>query len=88
MSSRILITPIEIEVDGAKCTILEVTSREWIDKRVIFTVSVYCEYGGRRSQIFQLDVTSNDELINKLRVEVAKMKLAILLGYDHLFSKQ
>jgi hypothetical protein len=87
MSSRILITPVEVEVEGAKCTILEVTSREWIDKKTYYTASVYCEYAGKRSQIFQLDVTSNEELINKLRVEVAKMKLAILLGYDHLFSK-
>jgi hypothetical protein len=87
MSSRVIVTPVDIEVDGARCTIVEITSREWIDKRIIYTVSVYCEYAGRRSQIFHLDVTSNEELINKLRVEVAKMKIAIASGYDHLFRQ-
>ncbi len=87
MSTRVVVAPIEVDVDGAKCTILEITSHEWIDGSTRYVVSAYCEYKGLRSKVFQLDVASNKELINKLRIEVAKMKLDTVLGYDHLYTK-
>ena len=38
------------------------------------------EWKGKRSQTFDLDVTSNEELIAKLKTEIAKFKLMIMTG--------
>jgi len=67
-------------VDGAKVTILEITSHKWIDGSTHYIVSCQVEYGSYKSQIFQLDVKSNDELMAKLKAEVAKLKLMIYAG--------
>jgi len=73
--SKILVPPVVTEIDGAKVYILEVTGRDWIDGKRHFIVSVQVEWNGKRSQVFQLDVTSNDELVAKLKAEIAKFKL-------------
>jgi hypothetical protein len=81
---RVVVPPLDVDVDGVTCTILEVSRHEWVDGREHYIVSVVCRYDGRRTNVFQLDVTSNDELLAKLRVEVAKLKIAGLLGYAPL----
>jgi len=75
------IPPIELELLQAKVTIVEVHKYEtpWSGARYI--VSCQVEYGGYRSQLFQLDVKDNEELERKLMVEIAKMKLHVATGY-------
>lgn len=82
---RVIIPPLEVDVEGVKCTILEVTEHEWLDNKKHYIVSVFCRYKGYRSHVFQLDVTSNKELVQKLKVEAAKMRLLILTGQTHVF---
>lgn len=84
---RIIIPPVIAEVDGARVHILEITENEWVDGKKHFIVTVFVEWNGYRSGVFDLDVTSNAELLAKLRVEIAKMKLQVMMGYDKLYSK-
>ena len=85
--SKVIVPPVVVEIDGAKVYILEVTPHNWIDKKKHYIVSCLVEWNGWRSHVFQLDVTSNRELKAKLKTEIAKMKLAILSGNTHFFTK-
>jgi len=86
--TRVVVPPITAEIDGARVHILEVTEHEWVDKRKHYIVTCFIELGGYRSGVFSLDVTSNEELKEKLRIEIAKMKLMLMAGRTELFSKQ
>jgi len=84
---RVIVGPVTIELDDAKVNIIEVVPHSWVDGKKHYVVSCTVEWGGYRSQIFTLDVTSNKELEAKLRTEIAKMKLMILSGRTDLFVK-
>ncbi len=81
---RVVVPPLDVDVDGVTCTILEASRHEWIDGSEHYMVSVVCMYDGKKSNVFQLDVRNNEELIAKLRLEVAKLKIASRLGYAHI----
>jgi len=85
--SRIIVPPVAIRIDDAWVYIIEVVPHDWIDGKKHYLVSCYVEWGGYRSQVFTLDVTSNKELEYKLRTEIAKMKLMIMSGKTELFKK-
>jgi len=78
--SRILLPPFPSQIDGATVYILEVTARKWLDGQTHYLVSVMVEWNGKRSQVFSLDVTSNEELIAKLKAEIAKFKSLFYSG--------
>jgi len=77
---KVIVPPAVVELDGAKVYIVETSKREWLDKRTHYLVSCFVEWRGKRSKVFNLDVTSNKELIEKLRAEIAKFKLMVLNG--------
>ena len=82
-----IIGPITFDLDDAKVTIIEVSKYTTLDNKTRYIVSMQVEYGGYLSPIFQLDVANNDELISKLRTEIAKMKIAIHVGFTRPFTK-
>jgi len=84
---RVIVGPVVVELDGAKVHILEVVPHSWVDGKKHYVVSCIVEWGGYRSSIFSLDVTSNKELEAKLRTEIAKMKLMIMAGRTEFFTK-
>jgi len=86
--SRVVVTPITVNVGDCLAHLLEVTQQDWIDGRRHYIVSLYIECAGYKSRVFDLDVTSNEELLAKLRTEIAKMKLAIHAGRADLFEKR
>jgi len=85
--TRVIVPPAVVELDGAKVYILEVTSRRWLDGKTHYLVTCFIEIGDKRSQVFSLDVTSNEELKAKLRAEIAKMKLVLVAGRTDLFVR-
>ena len=85
--SRVIVPPLVVEIDGAKVYILEITEHEWVDNKKHYLVSCFVEWNGYRSQTFVLDVTSNRELVAKLKSEIAKMKAMILSGNTQVFRK-
>lgn len=85
--SRVIIPPMAVDIDGARVYILEVTENDWIDEEKHYLVTCFVEYKGYRSRVFTIDAKTNAELLAKLRTEVAKMKLLIMTGQTHLFTK-
>jgi hypothetical protein len=85
--TKIIVTPIETALDDAKVRIVGVVSYTRYDGARRYIVSCSVEWGGYRSGTFTLDVADGAELERKLKVEVARMKLAILSGQEHLFAK-
>jgi len=81
------VPPVEAQVLDAKVTIVEVRGYTSFTGERRYIVSCFVEWGGYRSPVFQLDVKSNEELERKLRVEVAKMKLAIASGFTLPFQR-
>jgi hypothetical protein len=84
---KVILTPIEARLEDARVAILEVVGSEWLGGERRYIVSCYVEWNGYRSQTFRLDVRDGRELDRKLRTELAKMKLALMTGYEHIFAK-
>jgi len=82
---RFIIPPYTFELEKARVTILEVTKVGIDERNYKYLVTLYVEFGGYRSKVFNLLVSNNQELIEKLRAEIAKMRLFILTGQHHLF---
>jgi len=72
---KVIVYPVVTRLDGCDIFILEVTANPWIDGKVHYIVSCKVKCGNRESPVFPLDVTSESELIAKLRVEIAKFKM-------------
>jgi len=86
---KLTIFPRELEVDGAKAKIYEivdVTPPGSKEKQYLVTCAI--EYGDYRSKVFSIIARSEKELKTKLRVEVAKMKVLLLLGETRFFESR
>lgn len=86
---RVSLFPTEIEIDGAKAKIYEVvdvTPPGAKEKQYLVTCSI--EYKDYVSNIFSIIARDEKELKMKLRVEVAKMKILILLGETRFFERK
>jgi len=84
---EVIVPPISFKLDGADVTIIGVVSRDALDGGRRYIVSCQVEWRGWRSPVFRLDVADNRELRNKLRVEIARMKICILSGFTRPFQK-
>jgi len=86
ISKDVIVPPYTFELEGAKVTILEVVrltiGRDWRRYLVVLTI----EYGGKRSRPFTLQVRNNAELLEKIKSEIAKMKILIWSGHAYLFT--
>ncbi len=90
MSARrieVEIPPVVVELDGALVYLPETKKYKRFDGATRYRVTCIVEYGGYRSRPFSLDVANKEELRQKLRVEIAKMQLAIISGYTLPFEK-
>ena len=87
MALQVELGPRELEVDGARVTILEVlkTSTPWLGDE--YHVVVRIRLGGVTSKPFTIDVRGERELIEKLRVEIAKMKLFKFIHGEEEFRR-
>lgn len=66
--------PFSIELDDCIVDILEVTKTTLISGEAWYHVAVRINYRGLKSRRFTVDVRSERELKDKLRVEIAKVK--------------
>jgi hypothetical protein len=81
------VPPVETELDGAKITVVEVTSYTAVTGEKRYIVSCIVETDGYRSQLFRLDVRDNEELARQLRIEIAKMRLMLKSGFTLPFQR-
>lgn len=69
--------PLTIEIHDCKVKVLE-AHRYSLANRQRYIVSCQAECKGRKTPVFFIDVASNEELIWKLKVELAKFKLSLI----------
>jgi hypothetical protein len=81
------VPPVEVQVLDAKVTIVEVRKYETPWTGPVYHVACVVEWNGYRSQVFHVDARDNEELEQKLKVEIAKMKLMIISGYTAPFQR-
>jgi len=83
-SATLHTTPFFIEVDGVRVEVLEVLRNELISGDVWYRVVVCISYGGVRSQRYSLMVRDIKDLVNKLKIEITKVKfIHYAYGLDH-----
>lgn len=82
---EIPITPFYIEVDGAVAEILEVLEHKLFGTYQLYTVSMRLIYKGIKTKVFSLDCKDFKDLLNKLKIEVTKIKFfEIALGFNEM----
>jgi len=74
-SSTFQIPPFFIEVDEIPVTIIEVLKTALISGETWYHVVVQINYKGIKSRRYTLDVKSEQDLINKLKIEITKLKI-------------
>ena len=84
---RITLPPFYVEVEGARALILEVSRAEAVPGDVWYIVSTQLEYKGIRSKTFTLQARSEEDLLNKLKMEVTKLKF-MELAYGTEFLRR
>lgn len=70
-----VVLPFSVELDGCTVSILEVVPYVNFFGETRYLVSVRVRCGNRVSPNFFLDITSNEELVAKLKIELAKFKI-------------
>jgi len=79
------IPPFSIEVDGCLVDVLEVLKREIVTGDTLFFVVVQRRYKDVVSRRFTICVKSEKELINKLKIEITKIKfLEYAYGFEEV----
>jgi hypothetical protein len=73
-SSSIQLTPLFLEVDGVTVQLVEVSKRQLVSGDVWYICSVKVIYKGIHSKVFPLYVKDTQDLKNKLKVEITKLK--------------
>jgi hypothetical protein len=73
-TSTIQLPPIFLEVDGIPVQLVEVSKQPLITGEVWYIASVRIIYKGIQSKVFPLFVKDTQDLINKLKVEITKLK--------------
>ena len=71
---RIQLLPIFLEVDGVPVMLIELSKQEPIWGNPYYIASVRIIYKGIQSKIFPLFINSPKDLLNKLKVEITKIK--------------
>jgi hypothetical protein len=79
-SASFQIPPFFIEVDEIPVTIIEVLKTTLISGETWYHVVVQINYKGIKSRRYTLDVKSEQDLINKLKIEITKIKV---IEYTH-----
>ncbi|MCL7388579.1 MAG: hypothetical protein LZ173_01380 [Thaumarchaeota archaeon] len=84
-TSQIQLLPIFLEVDGVPVMLVEVSKQEPVYGSPYYITSVKIIYKGIHSRVIPLFVRDTKELINKLKVEITKIKfIDYMYGLDEV----
>lgn len=84
-SETLHLLPIYLEVDGVVAEVLEILEHKIDVKPIGYTVSMRITYKGIKSRVFQLDCKDLKDLINKLKIEISKLKfMELVMGLPEL----
>lgn len=70
-----------MEVDGVTVQVVEASKQELVSGEVWYIASVKIIYKGIHSKVFPLYVRNTQDLVNKLKVEITKIKFI-----DHAYG--
>jgi len=73
-SHTLQIPPFYVEVDGVRVQILESSKHTLLTGETWYIVSCRIIYKGITSKIFPLFVRNEEDLVNKLKIEITKIK--------------
>jgi len=73
--SYFYITPLEIDIDGVPVTVWEVLRTQLINGEVWYHFVVSINFKGIESRRVTIDARNMDELVEKLRTEITKLKV-------------
>ena len=83
MSTKISILPVSVEVDGAIVHILEVLKSRLPNGTIFYHAVCKAEWNGITTRNFVISFRTEEEFREKLRTEIAKLKLMdFLYGRD------
>jgi len=74
-TATITITPILFELEGATVKIIEASQQRLVTGETWNIVTVQITYKGITSRIFPIFAKNTQDLINKLKVEITKIKI-------------
>lgn len=86
MSTRVIVPGVELSLDGCTVHIMNVVKYTWLDNRKRFLVSCRVKCYDKLSKQFIVDVASNDELVRRLKYEIALFKAIVLGGSYDLYA--
>jgi hypothetical protein len=86
MSTRVIVPGVEIPLDGCTVYIMNVVRYTWLEGRRRFLVSCRLKCYDKLSKQFIVDVASNDELVRRLKYEIALFKAIIFGGSYDLYA--
>jgi hypothetical protein len=72
--TQLQLLPQLLEVDGVPVMLVEVSKQEPLYGQPYYIASVKLIYKGIHSKVFPLFVKNTNELMNKLKVEITKIK--------------
>jgi hypothetical protein len=72
--TQLQLLPQLLEVDGVPVMLVEVSKQEPLYGQPYYITSVKLIYKGIHSKVFPLFVKNTNELMNKLKVEITKIK--------------
>jgi hypothetical protein len=78
---QITLLPIFLEVDGVPVVLIELSKQETAWGETYYIASVKVIYKGIASRVFPLYVKDSKDLLNKLKVEITKIKFI-----DHMYG--
>lgn len=72
---RFIIPPFSLSIDGALVDVLEVSKQSLPNGETWYIVSCSIRYKGIKSRVFPLFVRNEEDLKNKLKIEITKIKI-------------
>lgn len=81
LTVRVLVPPVEIDVDGCSARVLEALEYKTVFGETRYFVAVKVACSGKESPVFRVDAKDDRELIWKLKAEVATFKLREIYSF-------
>lgn len=84
-SIEVRLLPTYLEIDGIVVEVLEILHHKLSEDYHLYTVSARINYKGIKSKVFSIDCKDIKDLMNKLKIEITKIKfMELVLGLPEL----
>lgn len=74
-TTRFIIPPFSLDIDDVLVDVFEVSKQSFPNGETWYIVSCSIRYKGIKSKVFPLFVKNEEDLKNKLKIEITKIKI-------------